>query len=57
MAATLADLEEEHKSDKRNDFSCRKVYSKAFVIITQFFWISIKFLSSFTLCFYPAQNN
>ena len=51
-------LEEEHESDKCDDFPGRKVYSKAFVIITQFFWISIKFLIFwFTLCFYAVQNN
>ena len=36
-AATLSDLEEDHKSDECDDFSRRQVYSKAFTIITKFF--------------------
>ena len=36
-AATLSDLEEDHKSDECHDLSRRQVYSKAFIIITKFF--------------------
>ena len=36
-AATLSDLEKKCKSDECDDFSHRKVYSKVFIIITQFF--------------------
>ena len=55
-AATLSDLEEDHESDECDDFSRRQVYSKAFIIITKFFYISIKFSNFCLLCVFIQRE-